>query len=303
MFSLPIPSWDQEAFENLQHGDIDIASVVTGVTNGRMSGQNLIHLDPDLNFEAYRHRKERANWQHWRGMLGHSGVSKERTFESSFVIAVRQRRGKPKAEAPQPRKASSPPLTADIAKRKAPSTPNPTEIQERQRLETRREYDKRRNQRPERHQSARNHNVRLMRRCAGRWRDPHPRQSRTWSRISVLDGGPKSAGRRRRRRSVREIIMCTTGSQVSTPRPAFRHVDRRHRTRHNSLGTFYYQNDYHQTVQNPSNPRPNTRNEHGSHLGKMAHPHAPPPTISKQQQQGGRNERPSRCRADLRSRT
>ena len=92
MFSLPIPSWDQEAFEDLQHGDIDIASVVTGVTNGRMSGQNLIHLDPDLNFEAYRHRKERANWQHWRGMLGHSGVSKERTFESSFVIAVRQRR-------------------------------------------------------------------------------------------------------------------------------------------------------------------------------------------------------------------
>ena len=116
MFSLPIPSWDQEAFEDLQHGDIDIASVVTGVTNGRMSGQNLIHLDPDLNFEAYRHRKERANWQHWRGMLGHSGVSKERTFESSFVIAVRQRRGKPKADAPQPRKASSPPLTADIAK-------------------------------------------------------------------------------------------------------------------------------------------------------------------------------------------
>ena len=155
MFSLPIPSWDQEAFEDLQHGDIDIASVVTGVTNGRMSGQNLIHLDPDLNFEAYWHRKERANWQHWRGMLGHSGVSKERTFESSFVIAVRQRRGKPKADAPQPRKASSPPLTADIAKRKTPSTPNPTEIQERQRLETRREYDKRRDQRPERHQSAR----------------------------------------------------------------------------------------------------------------------------------------------------
>ena len=77
MFSLPIPSWDQEAFEDLQHGDIDIASVVTGVTNGRMSGQNLIHLDPDLNFEAYRHRKERANWQHWRGMLDHPGLNAE----------------------------------------------------------------------------------------------------------------------------------------------------------------------------------------------------------------------------------
>ena len=28
MFSLPIPSYDDEAFEDLQHGDIDIASVV-----------------------------------------------------------------------------------------------------------------------------------------------------------------------------------------------------------------------------------------------------------------------------------
>ena len=49
MFSLPIPSDDEEAFEDLQHGDVDIASVVTGITNGRMSGLNLIHLDPDLN--------------------------------------------------------------------------------------------------------------------------------------------------------------------------------------------------------------------------------------------------------------
>ena len=61
MFSLPIPSGDEEAFENLQHGDVDIASVVNGVTNGRMSGQRRIHLDPDLNFDAYRHRKERAD--------------------------------------------------------------------------------------------------------------------------------------------------------------------------------------------------------------------------------------------------
>ena len=75
MFSLPIPSGDEEAFEDLQHGDVDIASVVTGVTNGRMSGQNLIHLDPDLNFDAYRHRKDRADWQQWRGMLGQAGIA------------------------------------------------------------------------------------------------------------------------------------------------------------------------------------------------------------------------------------
>ena len=63
MFSLPIPSGDEEMFEDLQHGDIDVASVVRGVTNGRMSDRNLIHLDPDLNFDAYRHRKHRAHWQ------------------------------------------------------------------------------------------------------------------------------------------------------------------------------------------------------------------------------------------------
>ena len=75
IFSLPIPSGDEEAFEDLQHGDVDIASVVKGITDGHMSGLNLIHLDPDLNFDAYRHRKERADWQEWRGMLGQAGIA------------------------------------------------------------------------------------------------------------------------------------------------------------------------------------------------------------------------------------
>ena len=34
MFPLPIPSWDQEAFDDLQHGDIDIRSIVAGLTVG-----------------------------------------------------------------------------------------------------------------------------------------------------------------------------------------------------------------------------------------------------------------------------
>ena len=75
MFSLPIPSGDEEAFEDLQHGDVDIASVVSGITDGRMGGLNPVHLDPDLNFDAYRHRKERAGWQEWRGMLGQAGAA------------------------------------------------------------------------------------------------------------------------------------------------------------------------------------------------------------------------------------
>ena len=75
MFSLPIPSGHEEAFEDLQHGHVDIASVLSGITNGLMSGRNLIHLDPDLNFEAYRYRKDRADWQQWRGMLGQAGIA------------------------------------------------------------------------------------------------------------------------------------------------------------------------------------------------------------------------------------
>ena len=75
MFSLPIPSYDEEAFADLQHGDIDIASVVAGITNRRMSGLDLVHLDPDLNFDAYRYRKDRPAWQQWRGMLGQAGIA------------------------------------------------------------------------------------------------------------------------------------------------------------------------------------------------------------------------------------
>ena len=75
MFSLPIPSGDRERFEDLQHGDLDIATVVTGITGGRISGRESVHLDRDLNFNAYRHRKDRAAWQQWRGMLGLAGIA------------------------------------------------------------------------------------------------------------------------------------------------------------------------------------------------------------------------------------
>ena len=78
MFSLPIPSRDREQFADLQHGDVDIAEVVSGITNGRMSGLNLVHLDPDLNFDAYRHRKDRPDWQQWRGMLGRRALETNR---------------------------------------------------------------------------------------------------------------------------------------------------------------------------------------------------------------------------------
>ena len=75
MFSLPIPSADQEAFEDLQHGEIDIGDVVRGLTGGRLTPLHLVHLDPDLNFDAYRYRKNRPGWEEWRGMLGQAGAA------------------------------------------------------------------------------------------------------------------------------------------------------------------------------------------------------------------------------------
>ncbi len=75
MFSLPIPSRDHERFDDLQHGDVNIASVVAGITSGRMNGRDQTHLDPDLNFDTYRYRKSRAAWQQWRGMFGQTGIA------------------------------------------------------------------------------------------------------------------------------------------------------------------------------------------------------------------------------------
>ena len=75
MFSLPIPSGDREQFDDLQHRDANIASVVAGITNGRLNGRHRVHLDPDLNFDTYRYRKNRAAWQQWRGMLGQTGIA------------------------------------------------------------------------------------------------------------------------------------------------------------------------------------------------------------------------------------
>ena len=75
MLSLPIPSRDREQFDDLQHRDVNIASLVNDLTNGRLNGRNPVHLDPDLNFGTYRYRKTRAAWQQWRGMLGQTGIA------------------------------------------------------------------------------------------------------------------------------------------------------------------------------------------------------------------------------------
>ena len=87
IFSLPIPSGDHEQFDDLQHRDFDIASVVAGTTNGSMNGRDRVHLDPDLNFDTYRHRKHRAAWQQWRGMIGQTGIAQGHLSFVSFFAA------------------------------------------------------------------------------------------------------------------------------------------------------------------------------------------------------------------------
>ncbi len=75
IFSLPIPSRDNVTFGGLQHGDIDVGSLVEELTGGRYWRYSTAHLDPDLNFEAYRQRRSRPFWEDWRGMLGQSGAA------------------------------------------------------------------------------------------------------------------------------------------------------------------------------------------------------------------------------------
>ena len=87
MISLPILSRDHEQFDDLQHGDVNIASVVAGITGGRINGRDRVHLDPDLNFDTYRYRKNRTAWQQWRGMLGQAGIAQGQLSFVSFFAA------------------------------------------------------------------------------------------------------------------------------------------------------------------------------------------------------------------------
>lgn len=75
MFSLPIPSGDEEAFEDLQHCDADIGSVVAGITNGRMSGLNLVHLDPDLTSTRTATGKADPPGNSGEERLGQAGIA------------------------------------------------------------------------------------------------------------------------------------------------------------------------------------------------------------------------------------
>lgn len=66
MFSLPIPAChDPVAYGQLRHGEIDIGDVVEGLTKGRITRHHGAHFDPDINHDAYKHR--RADW---RGLFG-----------------------------------------------------------------------------------------------------------------------------------------------------------------------------------------------------------------------------------------
>ena len=71
----PSPPTTRKRSKTCNTATSTLANVVAGITNGRMSGLNLIHLDPDLNFDTYQYRKDRPAWQQWRGMLGQAGIA------------------------------------------------------------------------------------------------------------------------------------------------------------------------------------------------------------------------------------
>ena len=80
------------------------------------------------------------------GSTAHTGDSKERIFESTLVITTHKPRKKPREVSPPTRKSTS---------KKPTGTPTPLGLTDRR--QKRREYEKIRNQRPERQQSARDH--------------------------------------------------------------------------------------------------------------------------------------------------
>ena len=75
MYSLPIPSFGSGiAFGDLDHGEVNMGRLVGDLTHSRirerrLSGKNEVHLDPDLDMEAYPREPG------WRGLLGQAGAA------------------------------------------------------------------------------------------------------------------------------------------------------------------------------------------------------------------------------------
>ena len=75
MYSLPIPSFGSGiGFGDLAHGEVNIGELVEDLTWGRAGGRRLrsangVHLDPDVDGEAYPREPG------WRGLLGQAGAA------------------------------------------------------------------------------------------------------------------------------------------------------------------------------------------------------------------------------------
>lgn len=61
---------------------------LSGMTNDRIGGTNLINLNLDLDFNAYRYRKDRPAWQQWRGIPGQFGIA-------AYPLATTKRKPNP----------------------------------------------------------------------------------------------------------------------------------------------------------------------------------------------------------------
>ena len=72
IYSLPIPGGDDEVpinYADLQNGNINLGTVVEGLTRGRHDGESLLGLDPDVRRDAFCRADE------WHGLFGQTGAS------------------------------------------------------------------------------------------------------------------------------------------------------------------------------------------------------------------------------------
>ena len=75
--------------------------------NNRIGANDEAHFDPDINFDAYVHRKRRGDWEDWRGAFGQGGgaatiLRKEGVREGDlFLFFGLYRRVEPKNKEPE----------------------------------------------------------------------------------------------------------------------------------------------------------------------------------------------------------
>lgn len=87
LFSLPIPSDDDIAYEDLRHysetlGEVNIGEVVEDLTSRRRPGNQIgsgdgAHLDPHVNIKTYPKVAKSGHAKNWRGLFGQIDIAQD----------------------------------------------------------------------------------------------------------------------------------------------------------------------------------------------------------------------------------